>query len=65
MIATGTTGSVSAGSAARRQKLPDDASSRARSGDRDEAKESPRRTDICPRAEKARRGASRSREARR
>ncbi len=57
MIATGIRASASAGSLARRQKLPDDASSRTRPRGRDETKESPPWTDIRPRVEKARGGA--------
>jgi hypothetical protein len=57
MNATTTTASVSVWSAARWQRLPDDASSRARTWSRDETRESPSRTDIRPWVEKARDGA--------
>jgi hypothetical protein len=57
MNATGTTASVSVWSAARWQRLPDDASSRARTWSRDETRESPSWTDIRPRVEKAHDGA--------
>jgi hypothetical protein len=53
MNATGTTASASVWSAARRQRLPDDASSRARTWSRDETRESSPQTDTCPRAGKA------------
>lgn len=57
MTTTGTSASASAWSLARRQKLPDDASSRARPSGRDETKESSPWTDICLRVEKAHGGA--------
>jgi hypothetical protein len=57
MIATGIRASGSAWSVARRQRLPDDASSCARPRSRDETRESPPWTDTCPRAGKARGGA--------
>jgi hypothetical protein len=53
MNATGTKASVSVWSAARWPRLPDDASSRARTWSRDETKESSPQTDTCPRAGKA------------